>query len=214
VAYGFPLTLPSDHEKNRIANENTLKLSRSIEMLWEEILLVEAQEGWKYDYMIFLRDDAMWFHDFIIERPILRYPNKQAFLTACDARKPRMHPAEACDFFAMADRKSSVVFGKHFSLFLSEPVLECTRPGHADPGCNSEMLLKWMIRRMNVSVGMLNQMVVPFQRAGYIVNKKTGNVEPCFHKHCQSIIEPMLDPIGMQSCSRVEPGFEVPGPCQ
>jgi hypothetical protein len=52
-------------------------------------------------------------------------------------------------------------------------------------GCNSEMLLQWVIDANRVKVKKVGQGLIPFQRSVNI-RLRDGSVVQCFHKFCQS----------------------------
>jgi len=68
-------------------------------------------------------------------------------------------------------------------------------------GCNSEMILKYIIEKHKLTLIQAGQSFIPFQRSVHVGVK--GKVIPCFHKYCQSK-ENALGDNGLQACKKVQ----------
>jgi hypothetical protein len=68
-------------------------------------------------------------------------------------------------------------------------------------GCNSEMLLKWVIEKESLNVKKVGQGLLPFQRSMHL--DLNGTVVECFHKYCKSV-ENNLGDFGMQRCKNIK----------
>ena len=171
------------------ANRNLLRMHLAIQNLWSRALKWEAEEGFKYDYVLFLRDDSLWLNDF----DILKMTEKEGdiFVPSCDARVPPLHPLELNDHILISTRNSADIFGNYYSNLFQTDVKGCmdslpvTLNRNGQRGCNSEMLLKWIADEKNVTVTKVSQSEVPFQRSAN-VKLSDGSIMQCFHKFCQS----------------------------
>ena len=192
------------------ANRNLLRMHLAIRNLWSSALKWEAEEGFKYDYVLFLRDDSLWLKDF----NILKMAEKEGdiFVPSCDARDPPLHPLELNDHILISRRKSAEIFGNYYSTLFQTDVKGCmdslpiTLTSNGQRGCNSEMLLKWIADEKNVTVTKVSQSEVPFQRSGN-VKLSDGSITQCFHKFCQSKDLPLKfgdEKEDMQVCSKID----------
>ena len=68
------------------ANRNLLRIHLAIQNLWRSALKWEEEEGFKYDFVMFLRDDFLWLSKFSIS-DFASSPS-DIFIPACDARDP------------------------------------------------------------------------------------------------------------------------------
>lgn len=69
-------------------------------------------------------------------------------------------------------------------------------------GCNSEMMLRWIVEHHQLIVQKVGQADLPFQRSLNVL-LPDGNVGQCFHKLCQSHDNP-LDAHGLQKCTALK----------
>ena len=191
------------HAQNAVANRNLLRLHLAMERLWHALLRAEAEDGVLYDYVLFLRDDIKWLANFDMDRLIAQGP-ADVFVLACDARKPPLHPDEINDHGLVASRDVADVFGLYLSRLLDYDVDDCqkqmTQP-MGERGCNSEMLLKWVIEKENLVVKRVGQNLIPFQRSMHL--NLNGRIVECFHKYCKSTKD-NLDDFGIQQCKTIK----------
>lgn len=184
-------------ERTADANRNLLRLHLAIQTLWEEVIFWEAAEHFKYDFVIFLRDDAFWLSEFSLKPFLSETENEHdVFIPSCDAREPAMDESELNDHILISRRPSADVFGNYYMNLFDLNLDECmdSLPERISKdrsrGCNSEMLLKWVIDKGNITVGKVDQGVVPFQRSAN-VGLPDGSNKLCFHKFCQSRSNPV-----------------------
>ncbi len=188
------------------ANRNLLRMHLAIQKLWERALKLEAEEGFKYDYVMFLRDDALWLDD--IDFPELIREDGDIFIPLCDARDPPMHPKEYNDHMLLAKRQVAGAFGNYYSTLFKTDVMSCMGnlpdelQQNGSRGCNSEMLLKWVSDELALNVKGVAQSLVPFQRSANVRLPDGSNLQ-CFHKFCQSEDHPLKIPKGIQRCKDV-----------
>ena len=157
-----------------------------------------------YDYIIFLRDDALWLADFNLDH-LIALGHADTYLLSCDAKEPPLTLDEVNDHIIIASRNVASHFGMYFTNLFKYNLEKCnslirTRLGHLR-GCNSEMILKWMIKQKNISVLKVGQKFIPFQRAARV--RQGQNVTLCIHKHCQSH-ENRLEDKGIKNCSDIK----------
>jgi len=207
--------------RTKAGNKNIISLFLALESLYTtefnnyEKLLKSGQAeddntNSNIDYVLILRDDALWLDDFDLHAIINSDPTADAYILSCDARKPKMLQPEINDHGILIKRSKSDVVGKyvtamaHAKLGLChksvEPVLGKER------GCNSEMILKWIIEQENqLKVKLVPQSLLPFQRSVLIHNADDGNNGRgddyyCYHKFCQSIDDPLTIPNNIKVC--------------
>jgi hypothetical protein len=245
------------------ANRNMLHLFYNIQLLYQKVIEHEKNTLYiPYDYILFLRDDTMWLHNFdflsLIESSTRNNrtqsnPNNndsrinyihdtistennnsrvELFVPSCDARVPSMHPAEINDHIAIVARNKADILGNYFDQLFVSNVEACSeRLDHAirygkhtkqtqsiqQPvrGCNSEMILKYILDQNNVTIQYMGQGQIPFQRMALVdknnnmMNTTTiatttynenSKIQACFHKFCQSHIDPIMIHPGLQKC--------------
>jgi hypothetical protein len=206
------------------ANRNFLRVYKALELLWEAAVATETAEGWSYTHALVLRDDTNWFEDFVLDR-LLNAPGAvgaDAHILACDARTPRMHPAEINDFAMLITRERAAFIGRFYSDTILAGAPDSCRvalwrgmhmpwvPGAPDATkCSSEELMRWSLERAGISVHAATQMLLPFQRCARVNVENTTTV--CMHKYCQSIDSPLPDPPGMSHCKALLFPGAVPG---
>jgi len=197
------LSASAAHAQNAVANRNLLRLHLAMERLWYALLKAEMEDGSMYDYVLFLRDDIKWLAHFDMNKLIAQGP-ADVYLLACDARKPPLHPDEINDHGLVAKRSAADVFGLYLSRLLQFDVDECrkqmTRP-MGDRGCNSEMLLKWVMEKESLDVRRVGQKLLPFQRSMHL--NLNGRIVECFHKYCKSSKDNLED-FGVQRCKNIQ----------
>ena len=201
----FPTLDLSAGPRQMAANRNMIKVISNQQYLWDEKLLpIEATRG-RYNYIMILGDDTYWLQDFNLTKLIATGPDADAYALSCDAREPRMHPQEMNDHGIILSREKAGVIGRYLSSLLSMDLQRChdsiTSLGPLR-GCNSEMLLKWMLQQNNFTVQLAPQSLIPFQRS-LVVQGKDKKERYCFHKLCQSIQAPLNIPTDMLQCKDI-----------
>ena len=177
------------------ANRNLLRLHFAIQNLWETVTRREKEENFRYDYVMFLRDDTLWLDDFDINNVIST--DADIIIPSCDARDPPLHKSELNDHILISRRDTADVFGEYYSKLFDADISACMEqlPDELSQdgkrGCNSEMLLKWIVDKENMRVSKLGQGILPFQRSAN-VKLPGGSTVHCFHKFCQSEKDPMV----------------------
>jgi len=81
------------------ANRNLLRLYLAMQTLWQSAVGREAEEGFRYDFVLFVRDNALWLDDFRLKPYVSRLPQGDVFVPRCDARDPPMERRELNDHF-------------------------------------------------------------------------------------------------------------------
>lgn len=196
--------------RNAVGNHNFLRVFRAIENLWESAIERERAVGKRYDYVLFLRDDSLWFRDFHLNGVVAL--GGDVFIPACDARDPPMDPHELCDHGMIARRGVADIFGRYFSTIFKLDLDGCaanltesfTKEGKR--GCNTEMILKWTVDTHNVNVTKVGQGFMQFQRSAR-VQTVNGTITECFHKYCQSRHDPLIlgsKHADMKTCKSLE----------
>jgi len=159
---------PEISKRTANANRNLLRMHLAIHHLWARVQKWEAEEGFRYDFVLFLRDDSLWLKNF----DIMNIAKKEGdiFVPSCDARDPPLHPCELNDHILISRREAAGLFGNYyFTLFQTDvkgcmdDLPEALRSGGMR-GCNSEMLLKWVTEVESLKVTKVSQSEVPFRR--------------------------------------------------
>jgi len=196
------------------ANRNLLSMHLGIQELWKYAESYEMQKDWNYDYVLYLRDDTQWLDDFNLNN-LLSLGDADIYVLSCDAREPPLLIDEINDHALVVKRKVAKFFGMYFTnLFKDENLVDNCVSSVKDSslfvkrfnntntttttirGCNSEMILKYMIEQNNFTVLRVGQSFLPFQRSVHLDGKK---VKSCFHKYCQSL-ENSLDNKKIKRC--------------
>jgi hypothetical protein len=150
--------------------------------------------------------------------------NIELFVPSCDARVPSMHPAEINDHIAVVSRNKADVFGKYFDQLFLTKIESCgdrlddtirygkhakrnnknnnDRSKQMEPirGCNSEMILKYILEQNNVTIQYVGQGRIPFQRTALVQKNASEQIRTCFHKFCQSYYDPIVIHPELQKC--------------
>jgi len=176
------------------ANRNHLRMHLAIQNLWKSALKWEEEEGFQYDYVIFLGDDQLWLSDFNFYNMVQE--DGDVFIPPCDAKDPPLFSAKQPDHALISRRKAAGFFGKYYSMLVQTDVKECMQPLNEtlkqgkNRGCNSAMLLKWLCNKHQLKVTKVGHSRLPFRRS---VNVKLGNGSSvkCFHKFCPSQVYPL-----------------------
>jgi len=192
----FPL-LSNGKGSKADANRNFLRMYRALEQLWVEGVLPAERAGGKYDYVLILRDDARWTESFNLNRLVYRYGARDLYVLSCDDRTPLggplTLPSEINDHAQLFVRERADFLGRFYSTLLHTNVRACQQVkggGTRQRRCTSKELLKWKLQRENVSVAMVNQQDLPFQRSAHVVVSEQASgdfqVIECGHKYCNS----------------------------
>ena len=208
-------TRKSNADTSKIGNTNMLSLFYNMEELWKDVLRVEEHRGRQYDYVLILRDDALWLQDFSLNstlnfsQPAGSSASPDAFVLSCDARKPPMLSTEICDHAILVKRSKAPIFTRYFSSLLEADLEQCHKKvgkEHnfgSERGCNSEMIMKYIAETKEVSIQKLPQSLLPFERANTL-KLENGTIVQCLHKFCQSRDLPLQIPSPMQRCSEIK----------
>jgi len=196
--------------RTQAGNKNMIRLFLALESLWStEFLNHEQRSGTAYDYVLILRDDALWLDDFDLHAVVATDPTADAHVLSCDAREPKMLPPEICDHGILIRRSKADVVGAYVSTMARLDLQEChdsvTEWLGQERGCNSEMILKHALRVHDVRVKEVPQSALPFERAVRIESgdgNDTSNYY-CYHKFCQSVDEPIQLPPEIQKCQEL-----------
>ena len=196
------------------ANRNLLRMHLSIQNLWNLALKWEKEENFKYDYVMFMRDDTLWLDHFDIRN--LDDKDGDIYIPSCNARDPPMAPSELNDHILISKRQVSDLFGNYYKTLHSINVTKCmeqlpdalTKKDNQGykRGCNSEMLLKYVIEENNINVTKVPQSEIPFQRSANVNIPGKPHIQ-CFHKFCQSQESP-LNTTNMKKCADID--WELP----
>ena len=157
--------------------------------------------------------------------PTLSSSNVEFFIPSCDARVPAIHPMEINDHIAIVKRDRADIYGKYFDELFNTNLDGCAqrlddglRYGRMIPrgkgglsidnvptplrGCNSEMILQYILEQNNVTIQKVGQGRIPFERMAFVKNPGANKVHSCFHKYCQSHIDPLIIPAGIEKCTK------------
>merc|ERR1712129_38619 len=189
------------------ANRNLLRLHIAVEELWKQVVAVENMTKEEYGYVLFLRDDSQWMADFDLNKLIV-LGDADVYVLSCDVRDTPSHVDEINDHALVVTRKAAELFGMYFTnMFKDENLVENCAKSMKNPfkdeliGCNSEMILKYIIENHKLTVIQAGQSFIPFQRSMHV--NVNGKVTPCFHKYCQSKKNALGDN-GLQQCKKVQ----------
>mmetsp|Transcript_24076 Transcript_24076/g.66737 ORF Transcript_24076/g.66737 Transcript_24076/m.66737 type:complete len:904 (+) Transcript_24076:70-2781(+) len=207
--FRFP-TLDLRHEHRRrtaVTNRNVFKLYLGLQKLWDKHLIAsETYVGVSYDYVMILREDVLWLDDFNLQKLIDTNPFADAYVLSCDMRDPPSIANEYNDYAIVIKRKKAAVVGKYFEQLLKTDLDAC----HAsvsgmvpeETGCNTGMLLYWILRENHVVVEEVPQSVFPIERVMNLSVNKTRTV--CIDKYCQSKDSPLAIPDNLKFCSEMK----------
>jgi hypothetical protein len=136
----FPTLDLRDGVRNRTANanRNMLHLFYHIQHLYGQVIAREMEvRVKKYDYIIFLRDDTMWFNNFNFQSMVdnsmsvssspLAFNSIELFVPSCDARIPSMHPMEINDHIAIVKRERADLYGNYFDELFRTDMGRCAQ---------------------------------------------------------------------------------------
>jgi len=191
---------PKATQRTANGNRNMLNLFYGLQLLWDDLLAAEDSAGTKYDYVMIFRDDTLWLQDFSMNK--LLETKADAYVLSCDARVPPMLSHEINDHAIIVARKNAQVLGRYYTSLFDADLEACAESVKEEMGklrgCNSEMILKWILKENSIQVQEVPQSLIPFQRSVNVL--WDGNVVPCFHKYCQSQEAPLIADPSMKAC--------------
>merc|ERR1739848_982720 len=109
----------------------------------------------------------------------------------------------------ISKRSTADIFGDYYTRLFEVDTQDCmgrldngvTRNGVR--GCNSEMILKFVMDNEGVRVRKVHQSLIPFQRSAR-VKLEDGSAKYCFHKFCQSKLSPLQLTASIGSCKDID----------
>ena len=197
--------------RTQAGNKNMIRLFLALESLYKtEFLEYEKTRGRNYDYVLILRDDTLWLDNFDLHKVVATDPTADAYILSCDAREPKMLPPEINDHGILVKRDKAHIVGKYVSAMTSLNLQKCHESVvqwlGEERGCNSEMILKYVLESNELKIQLVPQSLLPFERAVLIDGNSYTPGEKdfyCYHKFCQSIDAPLLLPSKMQKCKEL-----------
>lgn len=193
---------PKAIERTANGNRNMLNLFYGLQLLWDDMISAEATLGIKYDYVMIFRDDTLWLEDFSLNKLLEADKKADAYVLSCDARVPQMLSQEINDHAIIVVREKAHVVGRYYNSLFEANLEACAESVKEamgkQRGCNSEMILKWILKEHSIQVKEVPQSLIPFQRSVNVI--KEGNVFPCFHKYCQSQEAPLIADPAIKAC--------------
>jgi len=205
----FPMfDIRTDEISRRTANgnRNLLKMHYAVQGLWEEAVQWEQESGERYDIVMFMRDDTHWLSDFSLKPFVDELEEGDVFIPSCDAREHPLTEFEINDHLVISKRPFAGIFGNYFSKLFEINPQDCKKRSgmgkRKQRGCNSEMLLNYVMDAEAVRVKKIPQSIVPFQRSVNV--ELNGSTTMCFHKFCQSNAKPVnLDHTDIGLCNNL-----------
>ncbi|VEU36298.1 unnamed protein product [Pseudo-nitzschia multistriata] len=201
---------PEFRRRTAVTNRNLFKLYLGIHKLWDKHLISsETYIGVSYDYVMILREDVMWLGDFNLEKLIATNPQADAYVVSCDIRHQKdsqIIENEYSDYGIVIKREKATLLGKYFTHILRTDLNACHESVKdmvpPDTGCNSGMLLYWIMKEHDVKVQRVAQSVFPIERAFNLNLNQT--TQRCIHRYCQSKEAPLQIPDDLPICSNLE----------
>lgn len=196
-------------KRTKEGNRNIIRLFLALESLWKTEFMA-ADETQHYDYVLILRDDTLWLDDFDLHKVIATNPTADAYVLSCDARDPKMLPPEINDHGILIRREKADIMGAYVSAMVNSDLQKChesvTEWLGKDRGCNSEMILRYILESNGIDVQLVPQSVLPFERSVVIDGKSSGGEKNfyCLHKMCQSVDAPLEIPSEIQGCKSLK----------
>ena len=115
---------PGNQESNMRANRNILTVFYALKQLWEKVVEMEASLDLKYDYVLFLRDDARFVKDMNWGKLLRQEESIDAYILSCDNIAKPMHPRELNDYGGLYHRKAAAVYGMYWDALFRDGVQE------------------------------------------------------------------------------------------
>ncbi|OEU08263.1 hypothetical protein FRACYDRAFT_250051 [Fragilariopsis cylindrus CCMP1102] len=219
---------PKAMVRTKAGNKNMIRLFLALESLYDtEFLHYEKKEkstNYYYDYVLILRDDTLWLNDFDLQAVLQSDSTADAYILSCNHRQPPMLLPEMNDHGILIKRNKANIVGKYITSLSEYPKInlnECHESveqymgkNNGDRGCNSEMLLKFILEKNKINVKLVDQSLLPFQRSVLIHNQEKENENDndndndnddyyCYHKFCQSIENPLQLPNNIKKCKEL-----------
>ena len=195
---------PKAMQRTANGNRNMLNLFYGLQLLWGDLLVAEESLRTKYDYIMIFRDDTLWLQDFSMNK--LLETKADAYVLSCNARVPPMLSHEINDHAIVVSREKAQVVGRYYKSLFDADLEACGEAVKDEMGekrgCNSEMILKWILKEHSIDVQEVPQSLIPFQRSVNVAWE--GEVVPCFHKYCQSKEAPLIADPPMKACKTLK----------
>jgi hypothetical protein len=203
---------PTALERTKAGNQNMIRLFLLLELLWKQnVQVVEQTRGYPYDYVYIARDDTLWLQDVHLRTIIDTNPTADAYILSCNARDPPLLPPEVNDHGILLKRDKADVLGAYVTTLVHTNLNACHKSVERwlgkQRGCNSEMILKHVLKTHNVTVQLVPQSLLPMERA-VVVDvddvqhpNNPGQHQYCFHKFCQSKEQPLALPNNIKRCA-------------
>ena len=198
---------PEFRRQTAVTNRNLFKLYLGLKKLWDKHLIAsEIYVGVSYDYVMVLREDVLWLEDFNLQKLIATNPDADAYVLSCDMRDPPMIANEYNDYGIVIKRNKAHIIGKYFDEILKTNLEGCHKSVETmvpkDTGCNSGMILYWIMSQNNVMVQPVSQSVFPIERVLTLSYNNTREI--CIHRYCQSQESPLKIPDNLRNCKDLE----------
>jgi hypothetical protein len=113
---------------------------------------------------------------------------------------------EINDHGVLIRRDKAEVLAKYVTTLVNTNLTKCHQS--VEPwlgkqrGCNSEMILKHILIEHGITVQLVPQSILPFERA-VVVQHNSGKREYCYHKFCQSKEQPLVLPPEIRKCKDI-----------
>lgn len=202
----FPIFDSRDRRRTAAGNRNMITLFNNQQHLWDARLRKVEESNGEYDYIMIIRDDAFWLEDFDLTKLLESNPDADAYVQACEKdRRYPIRPTELNDHGIVIRRQKAAVVGRYLSSMISTDREACDFNSGLLPkrGCNSEMLLSWILNDHGITVERVPQSLLPFERS-VAIRGKDGSIKHCFHKFCQSYAAPLEIPESMHRCVELD----------
>ena len=201
---------------------------KALEHLWLAMEAVELRTGQRYTHTLVLRDDADWLAPMDLNRLLASRPDAHGFALSCDARVPPLQPSEINDHAMLLTRERAHFLGRFYTtVILGGQSRACSvqkrsgvqfpcwqlRGGVATRGercvssCNSEELMQYALSRAGLRIHLVGQALLPFERSSHVLlppHHSARRTTRCFHKLCQSHVQPLSLPPERGLCSALD----------
>jgi hypothetical protein len=115
-------------------------------------------------------------------------------------------PPEMNDHGVLIKRDKAAVLAKYVTTLVNTNLTKCHQSVQPwlgkERGCNSEMILKHVLKEHNIVVQLVPQSLLPFERS-VVVQYNSGKKEYCYHKFCQSKEQPLALPPDKKKCKDI-----------
>ena len=176
-----------------VANHNILCLFRSLELLWEQLLVTEEKSNSSYTLVLVPRDDADWLQKLDLHRLLSESTDADGYGLSCDIRQPLLQPSEQCDHVLLLRRRVAEFIGRYYNTTLLSMAWSCrVGIGSSTVPCNSEQVLRWRLQMAGIRLHNVGQGLLPLQRSARLLVPFAKEDVVCYHKFCQSARSPLL----------------------